>query len=175
MTGGCVFWLCREGGFWLWFGDGMNRFGMMFWLVAYGVILFVASCAPIIKTNGEILPDDKVQSLRVGVLKKEDVRAVLGTPTAVSTFDPSIWHYIGQKVEQQPFGGPKLLEQKIVIVSFDDQGVLDAFAMRGTDAYREIHYESQATPTAGHKLSAIEQLLGNYGRMSSLPNDQEKR
>jgi hypothetical protein len=45
--------------------------------------------------------------------------------------------------------------------------------MRGTDAYREISYESQATPTAGHKLSAIEQLLGNYGRLSSLPNEKE--
>lgn len=155
------------------FWDSMKRFGMLFWLLAYGVILFVASCAPIVKTNGEILPDDKVQSLRVGVLKKDDVRSLLGTPTTISTFDPNIWHYIGQKVEQQPFGGPKLLEQKIVIVSFDDQGVLDAFVMRGTDAYREIRYESQATPTAGHKLSAIEQLLGNYGRFSSLPNEKD--
>jgi outer membrane protein assembly factor BamE (lipoprotein component of BamABCDE complex) len=155
------------------FWDSMKRFGMLFWLLAYGVILFVASCAPIVKTNGEILPDDKLQSLRVGVLKKEDVRSLLGTPTTISTFDPNIWHYMGQKVEQQPFGGPKRLEQKIVIVSFDDQGVLDAFVMRGTDAYREISYESQATPTAGHKLSAIEQLLGNYGRLSSLPNEKE--
>jgi outer membrane protein assembly factor BamE (lipoprotein component of BamABCDE complex) len=156
------------------FWDFMKRFGMLFWLLAYGVILFGASCAPIVKTNGEILPDDKVQSLRVGVLKKDDVRSLLGTPTTISTFDPNIWHYIGQKVEQQPFGGPKLVEQKIVIVSFDDQGVLDAFVMRGTDAYREISYESQATPTAGHKLSAIEQLLGNYGRLSSLPDEKNK-
>lgn len=152
----------------------MKRFGMFFWLVAYGVILVVASCAPIIKTNGEILAQDKVESLRVGVLKKDDVRSLLGTPTSVSTFDPNIWHYIGQKIEQQPFGGPKLIEQKILIVSFDDQGVLEAFVMRGTDAYREVTYESQATPTSGHRLSAIEQLIGNYGRLSSLPDDKGK-
>ena len=150
-----------------------KRFGMLFWLFAYGIILVLAACAPIIKTNGEILPQEKIDSLRVGVLKKDDVKAMLGSPSTISTFNPDVWHYIGQKVEQKTFGTPEVIDQKIIIVSFDSAGVLDAFVMRNLSNYNDITYQSRATPTAGHKLSALEQLLGNYGRFSSLPDEKQ--
>ena len=92
------------------------------------------------------------------------MRSKLGTPSAVSTFDPNVWFYISQVTESQSFYQPKLIRRDVVAVSFNPGGdtvaKIDTLTMKDG---RVIAYDGRETPTRGRQLTAIEQLIGEIG------------
>lgn len=131
------------------------------------VLLGATACTPMQATRGNWVEPDAVKELRPGVQTRADVAALLGAPDSTSTFDPNIWFYIGQRTEQWAFFRPKIKEQQVLALSFDANNRLDAFVVRGLDAYQEIQTVKEATPTAGHRLTFLEQMVGNVGRFNN--------
>jgi outer membrane protein assembly factor BamE (lipoprotein component of BamABCDE complex) len=94
------------------------------------------------------------------------VRSILGAPSTLGTFEDSVWYYIGQNTTQFAFFREKIIEQKVVVIVFSDQGVVEQLEVLDQDALREISLSERTTPTAGHSLGFIEQILGNIGRFN---------
>jgi outer membrane protein assembly factor BamE (lipoprotein component of BamABCDE complex) len=130
------------------------------------VLAVTAGCAPRLHVSGNMASPDAVRHLSPGKQDKRQVLELLGTPSSHSTFDPNIWFYIGQKTEQIAFFRPEITEHRVLAVSFDAQDRLDSVTMIGRDQYRDIKPVRKATPTAGKKLTIIEQMVGNFGRFN---------
>jgi outer membrane protein assembly factor BamE (lipoprotein component of BamABCDE complex) len=128
---------------------------------------WLAACAPTVQIRGNWVEPDLVQQLHPGSQSKADVAALLGAPGSTSTFDPNIWFYVGQRSEQRAFLRPEITGQQVLALSFDSQNRLEAYVIKGQDAYQDVVISRDATPTSGKKLTLLEQMIGNVGRFNS--------
>jgi outer membrane protein assembly factor BamE (lipoprotein component of BamABCDE complex) len=118
-------------------------------------------------------PADVIAGIQPGVTTKTQVSQLLGSPSSIGTFNDHNWYYIGRKTETLAFFAPELTDQQVLVVRFDDAGVVQDFEKRGMETAREVSMNERETPTAGHSLGFFEQLFGNIGRFSS--NDKDKK
>ena len=63
-----------------------------------------------------------------GVDDKNRVAELIGTPSTISTFDDRTWYYICKRTETTAFFDPDVIDQEILVVKFDDSGVVAEYA-----------------------------------------------
>ena len=131
----------------------------------------VTACAPTNVYQGFQAIENKPVDTKVGMDTKSSVLARLGSPSAVSTFDPNVWFYISQITETQSFYLPKAVRREIVVLTFnkDDEKVakLDTLSLKDG---RVIAFNGRETPTRGRQLTALEQIIGSLGNGSLIQN-----
>lgn len=134
----------------------------------------VSACTPVNSFQGFQAIEARPQDVKVGDDNKESVKSRLGTPSAVSTFDPNVWFYISQVSEAQAFYRAKLLRRDVVAISFDKdtQAVTKVDTLTMKDG-RVIAFNGRETPTRGRELTFLEQLIGSIGN-GQLNNQQEQ-
>lgn len=140
--------------------------------LAIAATLAAGGCADQVSTHGHILRTATVEDVRPGVATKSEVRAVLGTPSSTAAFDNSVWYYISQVKVRQSFFKPDTAQQQVLVVHFDEDDIVDRVGALGEDDSKEVTLVARETPTAGHKLTFLEQLLGNVGRFTQQENAQ---
>ena len=115
--------------------------------------------------RGNLIEDDQLSQVVVGVSSRNDVLALLGSPSATGTFDDSEWFYIGGVTRQRPGRLLGIEEQRVVIMRFDQRGTLREVRRLGVEDGRDIAAVSRITPTPGNERSFLQQLFGNIGRV----------
>src|SRR5271170_6854591 len=126
----------------------------------------MAACAPMVDTRGNLPPTDVIATIQPGVTTRAQVTQLLGSPSTMGTFNERTWYYIGRKTETLAFLSPELTDQQVLVVKFDDSGVVQDLEKRGMEIAQNVSMNSAETPTAGHSLGFFEQLFGNIGRFS---------
>ena len=135
--------------------------------------LGLGACAPIRSTHGFQVVETKPADIKVGEDTKSTVLEKLGSPSAASTFEPNNWFYMSQSVEQKAFFRPRVTQREVVAIAFgDDEKVKSVNTYTLADG-KVIAFNGRKTPTRGRELTILEQLLGNVGRGSMLPRDQD--
>lgn len=161
-------WINRAAGL---TGFGPERFGFQTMspriILAVLAALLISSCSPRVDNRGNLPADDVVASLKPGVHTKANVVALMGTPSSVGTFDDKTWYYISRTTETRSFFKPEAVDQKIIMVKFDDSGVVTDVEQRGMEVAQNVETVDRTTPTAGHSLTLIEQLFGNIGQFNN--------
>ena len=130
------------------------------------VLLVLAACDTNSEMRGFAATPGSVEKLEVGSQSREDVIRLIGTPSAVATFNPNIWYYISERQEQFAFYRPWITEQKVIQVTFNDSGRIAAIKNYDLKDAQEIVMVSRITPTSGKELTVLEQLLGNVGKFT---------
>ena len=139
----------------------------LFPLVAALAAVVTAGCAPVVDQRGFVVPQEGRDALRPGAHTREDVLAVLGSPTTVAPFDENTWLYMGSTTARTAFLEPKVLERRILIVGFDSAGTLTGVEEMDPARARAVTLVDRETPTAGRGLSFLEQIVGNIGRFNT--------
>lgn len=150
----------------------------MFRSVAFAALaaglLATSACAPITTYSGFQAIDASPKDVKVGEDTKSTVRARLGSPSVVSTFEDDVWFYIAQVKERIAFRKPVVVNREVVSIRFnEDSEVVEAVNQYGLEDGKVIAYNDRETPTRGRELTILEQLLGNVGRGGMLPRDDE--
>ncbi len=127
----------------------------------------LAACVPAIDYRGNLPDEMAIAEVKPGRSDREAVLRLLGSPTASATFDDATWYYISKKTETVAFLPPKVLDQKVLRVTFGADGIVREVDRWGPDQARQIQPAERVTPTAGHNLGLLEQLFGNLGRFNS--------
>jgi hypothetical protein len=65
-------------------------------------------------------------------------------------------------LKREAFFDPKLVDQKVYVVEFDDQGLVKKIHLDHNDAHH-VAMNTRVTPAPGKELTFVEQLLGNFG------------
>jgi len=144
-----------------------SRRSPMLGTAAVAAALLLAGCSTTVDQRGNLPDEAKLELIRPGVTSKDTVSQLLGTPSSVSTFDNKTWYYISDRTEQFAFFKPKLIDQQVVAVSFDENGVVQDVTHRGMEDRREVSMSTRVTPTPGRELGLMEQLVGNLGRFNA--------
>jgi outer membrane protein assembly factor BamE (lipoprotein component of BamABCDE complex) len=137
------------------------------WLaVALGAVI-LAGCTVKESQHGNQMPQRIVAALKERNVTQDRVLQLLGTPTSESAFDKGVWYYVSEVQQAYAFFQPQVVERKVLILRFDDQRVLKSISTLDKTAGKEVLLVERETPTEGHKLGLLEQLLGNIGRFNS--------
>jgi outer membrane protein assembly factor BamE (lipoprotein component of BamABCDE complex) len=132
--------------------------------LAAATALLLMACGNNVRVHGNLPDPEVVAELRPGAHGRQDVADLLGSPSAVSTFEDSRWYYIGQKMSQFAFLKPSVLERNVLVVAFDRSGRVERTRTYTLADGQAIEPVDRVTPTEGRDLSLLQQLLGNIGR-----------
>lgn len=127
----------------------------------------LTACAPIEESHGYVPDAELIEKLRPGVHDRDSVAELLGSPSSVATFDDGTWYYISRSTERIAFLNRKVVQQDVVVVSFDEAGIVQDVERFSLEDGRQIDLVSRTTPTRGKELTVLEQLFGNLGRFSN--------
>ncbi len=133
---------------------------------AAAIVVAAGACSQTVENHGNIPDPEIVTSIRIGKTNREQVSEMLGTPSAVSTFDKESWYYIGARTSRFAFLEPEILERKVLVVRFDEKGIVQQLGTLSKEDGREVQIVERKTPTRGRELTILEQLIGNIGRFS---------
>ncbi|MEQ9609710.1 MAG: outer membrane protein assembly factor BamE, partial [Kiloniellaceae bacterium] len=100
------------------------------------------------------------------VQSRQDIVDLLGSPSTVSTFQDRKWYYIGQKTEEIAFMKPSVIDRQVLVVTFDEGGLVEGTQIYGMDDAVDIEPVDRETPTEGRDLTLLQQLFGNIGQFS---------
>ncbi len=135
--------------------------------------LLAAGCETNVDNRGFAPTPGSLEKLEVKTQSREDVVRLIGSPSSVATFNPSVWYYITQKQEQFAFFKAHILDQKVLQLTFDEAGRLQTIKSYDLANAQSVTMVSRITPTAGKELTILEQILGNVGKFSG-PSRQEQ-
>jgi len=124
----------------------------------------LGACERALQVHGNMPDPEVIAEIQPGVDDRNGVTDKLGSPSTVSTFLDNKWYYIGQKTEQFAFLAPDVLERSILVVSFDDDGVVNDTVLYTLEDGQIVEAVERETPTEGRELTIMQQLFGNIGR-----------
>ena len=133
--------------------------------IAAATALLVA-CSISIDQRGNLPPADEIAQIHPGKTTKDGVVKVLGTPSSVGVFDDKDWYYISERVKESTFFAPKVLDQQVYVIAFNDDGIVRSVQHKTLQDGQEVVPVARATPAPGRELTFLEQVLGNLGRFN---------
>ncbi len=143
-----------------------NTARLPFSVAAFLAGLALTCCSPDIEQRGYLPTKEQIAKIHPGKTTKDQVVAILGSPSSVGVFDPNAWYYISKRTSQTSFFLPKTTDQQVYIVDFNKDGVVSAVDHKGLLDAENITPAPGATPAPGRELTFLEQVIGNLGRFS---------
>lgn len=125
------------------------------------------SCSPNVEMRGALKDPDWKEQIKPGQSTQADVIQTLGSPSARSTFGPETWYYISTRRESFAFLKPEVAEQDVTRITFETDGTVKTVDVFDKSTARDVEVSSRITPTEGHQMTFMEQVLGNLGRFNS--------
>jgi outer membrane protein assembly factor BamE (lipoprotein component of BamABCDE complex) len=144
--------------------EAMRRASLAFFSLGAVVL---AGCEPVYDTRGNLPDPDAVLQVQPGVDDRRQVAQLLGSPSTVAVFSDKTWYYISKKTKRISFLDPEVLDQEVLAIKFDDQGLVSDMKLYGLENARPITPDPNITPTSGRELTILQQIMGNIGRFSS--------
>ncbi|MEZ5825044.1 MAG: outer membrane protein assembly factor BamE [Geminicoccaceae bacterium] len=126
----------------------------------------MAACTPSVKQHGHRIDAELLARLVPDRPPKEEVLRLIGSPSSIGTFEDDRWYYVSQRTERVSFYQSEITEQDVVVVAFDDRGLVSGIHQQGLDQAQNVAPADETTRTLGKELSLFEQLVGNIGRFS---------
>ena len=141
-----------------------------------GMGLALTACAGIREHRGFVLDTTLADGIQAGVDNKESVARTLGRPTFTGQFDPNDWYYVSRYTSQLAFRDPRVSDQTVLRVQFDQAGNVTSVQKTGEELIASVEPSGDETPTLGRKRSFFDELFGNIGTISQpgLPGSQRQ-
>ena len=134
----------------------------------------ISACAPITSYSGFQAIESDPKDVKIGADTKSTVRARLGSPSATATFDGNTWFYMNQQKARVAFKKPEVIARNVTAITFNkDSELVESVNSYTLKDGKVIAFNGRETPTRGRELTILEQILGNVGRGTVLPNSDE--
>lgn len=140
-------------------------------LGAVALLLVCTGCgifAPPTQVRGNPIDPDTLAELVPGVSTRADAQSLLGTPTSKASFDDNTWIYIAQITKPVVAGKLHVVGQNVVVLSFDDKGVLRAIKTLGRKDALPVAVVDRITPSPGGNISAWDQIISGINSVNPL-------
>lgn len=136
-------------------------------LIVIMAIMALGACTTRKFVRGYMADEKMVSSIRPEVDTHDSVQEMLGSPSAVATFDNDNWYYYSKRSESLAFFKENITKLDIIAVRFDSDGYVTAVDRYTLKDFNNIEPVSKTTHTHGRELSFIQELFGNIGRFGA--------
>ena len=124
-------------------------------VLALATLLAVPACglfqAPVI-ARGNRPTEAQIKDISVGVHTRDDIQAMLGSPTSSSAFGDQNWYYISARTRLRPMR---------------HFGISDPETVLGEADMQDVRMVSRETPSPGNERTLTQALFGNIGRVGT--------
>jgi outer membrane protein assembly factor BamE (lipoprotein component of BamABCDE complex) len=136
--------------------------------VALGAAL-LGGCASLgVKAHkGAVVDPQLASAIQPGVDNKASVEKTLGRPSFTGQFTANDWYYVSRDTNQFAFRNPRVTQQSVYRVRFDQAGNVIAVEKSGKELIAAIDPADRKTPTLGRKRSFFDELFGNIGTVGT--------
>jgi outer membrane protein assembly factor BamE (lipoprotein component of BamABCDE complex) len=118
-------------------------------------------CSPTIQVHGYMPPETDISRIKPGVATTANVQEILGLPAGNGIVRDSAWYYVESTFENYTYHAPRVLDRKILQVSYNQSGVVTGIKRYGIKDGRIIDLANDTTQTGGREMGVLEQLFGN--------------
>ena len=134
---------------------------------ALAAALLASACAPTYTTHGFSPQIEELSQIEAGADTRGSVLRKLGRPSSLAAFDENVWFYIASRKERFAFYAPVVVERTVVVVRFDDSGLVESVDRYGLEDGEIVNLATPTTPTYGRELTFLQQLFGNLGNVDA--------
>ncbi len=113
--------------------------------------------------RGIAVSQHELSELTPGVSSQADAQALLGPPTFQEQFAPNNWVYVSQLTKSRIGNTLGVLQQHVVVLAFDDNGVLKSINQHDLKNGVKVSMDSAQTPVPGGHAGFLQQLIGGVG------------
>jgi len=138
--------------------------------------LLLAGCANVgVKAHkGAVVDAQLASAIQPGVDNQESVVKTLGRPSFVGQFTPNDWYYISRDTNQFAFRNPRVTQQTVYRIRFDQAGNVLAVDRSGKEMIAAVEPSNRKTPTLGRQRSFFDELFGNIGTVGAAGPQQQQ-
>lgn len=122
------------------------------------------ACATKYETHGTVVKQTQIDRIKIGLHTRNDIAMLLGSPSSMSTFNPNRWYYFTEKTEVKALGQRYVVDRDIVIVDFNDKGIVSALSFKSKEDAKNIEPTKKTTKTHGQTMGVIDQFIDNVGK-----------
>ena len=138
-------------------------------IIAASALALSACGGGLVTQHGYVASESALEQIQIGS-SKEQVRLIMGTPTAVAAVGESTFFYVTEIKKQLFFFEPETIDRRVLTFNFDDDERVSRIANYGLKDGVVFDFISRTTPTRGDELTALRQILGNIGNFGSGEN-----
>lgn len=135
------------------------------------LIAVLSGCAKEYYHHGFSFEQNNIASIKVGEATEDLVLKELGSPTSKSKYGGLTYYYIASTSEKIAFFDPKIVEQRVLVISFNEKGIVKTIKEHNLDDANEIAFSEELIEIKGNTLSPFEQIFSNIGKY----NKKEKQ
>lgn len=139
----------------------------MKYLLPLVIMTALSGCVKNESHIGYNFPDHYQERLKKNITTKDMVLDNMGSPTIESTYGDSVYYYITQKQVSKAFFHPKVVDQKIIALTFNKKDILVQIKQYGLQEFRDLELDHNRTELKGNEMGVLEQLMSNVGRFGS--------
>lgn len=136
-------------------------------------ILILSGCSGdyFIQTEGNLPSKKDISSIKEG-MSGEEVRNLLGSPSAVSSLNHRTWIYMNSTMKRMAFFHPEELERNIVVIEFDLDGKVTKLVELTKENGKDIKIATDKTPVMGNEQTFMEKYFGGVGYIPVTPTKE---
>ena len=138
------------------------------------LFLFTLNCSSnkVSNNHGFISLQSKFEKITVNKTNKNDILNIIGPPSSVSSFDNNKWFYIQRmKTNQSLFklGVKKINKNNILIVKFDNKGILNYKTILNVNDMNDIKYTKDITEKEFKKNDLLFKIFSSIREKANAP------
>ena len=128
-------------------------------------------CSPAAPESATIAAPSSIRrstrrSSRASTIRIRSPRRSAG-PSFTGQFSENDWYYLSRDTNTVAFRNPRVVDQTVLHVRFDQAGNVAAVNRTGKELIASINPENDHTPTLGRKKSFFEEFFGGIGQIGS--------
>src|SRR4030095_13930612 len=105
-------------------------------IIATGLAL--SACSGTRDHRGFVIDPTLAQGIQGGIENKDSAAKTMGRPTFTGQFDPNEWYYVSRDTTQLAFRDPRVTEQTVLRVQFDQAGNVTAVQKTGKELIAKV-------------------------------------
>jgi len=148
------------------FPDQIRALGLKSILVA-GIGLVGVACTPTNRVHGYLPDSELLDTIVPGVDTITSLETSIGRPSASGLVKSDAWYYVKTTVRHYTYNRPEVTDREVLAIRFAGDGVVSDVNRYGLEDGRIIDLKRNITVTPGQTLTALEQILGNFGQISA--------
>jgi outer membrane protein assembly factor BamE (lipoprotein component of BamABCDE complex) len=138
------------------------------------VLTFILSSCSSINSRGQYVDDKQVTTIAILKSTKVNIIENFGTPNIIPDYNKNVWYYVSRSMKDNNIKKPQTLSQRILIVKFNDNGLVIDFQVIETKDLPDITLSSEKTEIEGTNQGAIMQYIKNIGKFNTKAGKKRK-
>ncbi|MBP9752696.1 MAG: outer membrane protein assembly factor BamE [Proteobacteria bacterium] len=137
-------------------------------------VLCISACEPVIDSRGYNPDKMDITKIKVNKTTKEDVRSCLGSPSVIGDIESgTVWYYIAKKTETTSFFKPKILEEDVLKITFNNKGIVQKIIKMDKLDGVDLEADKTRTSSTGYEESVATSLFDDFNRMFGQPKKKK--